>query len=266
MPHVIEVHDLEQRYGKTTVLRQIDLNVDKGETLALIGPSGAGKTTLVSVIMGMLKPSQGTVRVLDSSMPNRKLLSHIGFMAQTDALYQTLSARKNLQFFASLQELTTREFDKNIGHVAEVVNLTAYLDKPVSSFSGGMKRRLSLAIALISDPDLLILDEPTVGIDPELRIHIWSELKELAQAGKTILLTTHVMEDAEQAGSVLMIREGRAIAYGTPESLKTQYAVESVEEVFLIAGRQQDQASGTEEEASGEAHVSGAAQKGKAVR
>jgi ABC-2 type transport system ATP-binding protein len=236
----IQVHDLQQGYGKTIVLRDINLTVASGDILALIGPSGAGKTTLISTIMGMLKPKAGSVTVLDTVMPNRQILAKIGYMAQTDALYDVLTGRENLDFFGTMQGVTKAQMAERIPHAAGVVNLNDDLDKYVKDYSGGMKRRLSLAIALISDPPLLILDEPTVGIDPELRQQIWQELHTIAGQGKTILLTTHVMEDAEEADHVMMIRNGEAIAQGTPEALTKQYHVATIEDIFLQAGRDQD--------------------------
>lgn len=237
----ISVTDLRQGYGKTVVLKDINLTVQSGEILALIGPSGSGKTTLINSIMGMLKPMQGSVTVLGQSMPSRKLLAKIGFMAQNDALYGTLTARENLIFFGKMIGVSKKQLASQIDYAAKIVNLTTDLDKRVVDFSGGMKRRLSLAISLISDPDILILDEPTVGIDPELRVQIWQELHRAAGKGKTILLTTHVMEDAEQADRLMMVRNGDAIGQGSPEDLIHQFNVQTVEEAFLKAGRQQDE-------------------------
>lgn len=240
MATTIQVSNLKQGYGKAIVLEDINLTVHNGEILGLIGPSGAGKTTLVSTIMGMLRPQEGTVTVLGQKMPNRKLLGKIGYMAQTDALYSALTARENLKFFGAMQGLGSADLKKQIPYAAGIVNLNPDLDKYVKDYSGGMKRRLSLAIALVSNPDLLILDEPTVGIDPELRQQIWAELHNIAKEGKTILLTTHVMEDAEQSDQLMMIRNGIAIAQGTPDQLIKDYQVKTVEDVFLKAGRQQD--------------------------
>lgn len=240
MSITIQVSDLQQGYGRTIVLKDINLTVHNGEILGLIGPSGAGKTTLVSTIMGMLRPQKGNVTVLGQPMPNRQLLGKIGYMAQTDALYSALTARENLNFFGVMQGIRAKPLKKRISYAAGIVNLTADLDKFVKDYSGGMKRRLSLAIALVSNPELLILDEPTVGIDPELRQQIWHELHRIAQTGKTILLTTHVMEDAEQSDQLMMIRKGAAIAQGTPAQLIKDYHVKTVEDVFLKAGRNQD--------------------------
>lgn len=241
----IVVENLVQGYGKKTIIKDINLTLQKSEIVALIGPSGAGKTTLISTIMGMIAPKFGNVKVLGQSMPNRLLLQKIGFMAQTDALYQDLTGLENLEFFGKLQGLNKQKLTEQIQKSAKVVDLTDYLKMPVQDYSGGMKRRLSLAISLLSEPRILILDEPTVGIDPELRLQIWKELHRLANLGTTILLTTHVMEDADEADSLLMIRNGEAIAQGTPQELLAKYGLDNIEQVFLQAGRDQDEKLGS---------------------
>ena len=215
----------------------VDLTVVPGQIYGLIGPSGSGKTTLVKLIVGMDRPTKGDIRVLDTPVPQLQLLQKIGYMAQSDALYNDLTARENLAFFASLFKLKKQEQAKRIAYAADLVNLTSELSKKVQAFSGGMKRRLSLAIALIQDPQVLVLDEPTVGIDPELRLSIWQELYRLKNDGKTILVTTHVMDEAEKCDQLAMIRDGRLITSGSPEQLKEQYGIQSLEEVFLKAGR-----------------------------
>ncbi|WP_429971086.1 ABC transporter ATP-binding protein [Fructilactobacillus sp. Tb1] len=240
MENTILVKDLQQGYGKTIVLKDISLALKQGEILALIGPSGSGKSTLIKSVMGMKLPQKGTVKVLGTTMPNRKILSKIGFMAQNDALYGQLTGKENLEFFAELQGVPKKEMAKSITYSANVVNLLPHLNKYVKDYSGGMKRRLSLAIALVTNPTLLILDEPTVGIDPELRQQIWKELNKLSKAGVTILLTTHVMEDAEQADQLMMIRKGESIAQGSPKQLLKQFDVANIEDVFIKAGRVQD--------------------------
>jgi ABC-2 type transport system ATP-binding protein len=236
----IAVSRLVQGYGKTVVLRGVDVEVRGGEILALIGPSGSGKTTLISTIMGMMPPKSGSVSVLGTPMPNRKELGNIGFMAQTDALYMNLSGMENLRFFASLQHVDKRHFADAARRAARVVHLEDALDRRVANYSGGMKRRLSMAIALISDPPVLILDEPTVGIDPELRRELWSELHRIADQGCTIILTTHVMADAAEADTLMMIRHDEAIATGSPAAVKRQYNATSIEDAFVQAGKDQD--------------------------
>ncbi len=236
MTSTIVINDVSKSFGKKLVLNQINLNVESGCIYGLIGPSGSGKTTLVKIIVGMDSPNHGDVQVLNTAVPNLKLLQRIGYMAQADALYSDLTGEENLAFFASLFKLTKAIQKQRIAYAAGLVNLTADLKKKVENYSGGMKRRLSLAVALIQDPEILILDEPTVGIDPELRQSIWAELYRLKDAGKTILITTHVMDEAEKCDQLAMVRDGEIITSGSPAELKSQYGITSLEEVFLKAG------------------------------
>ncbi|MFD2681660.1 ABC transporter ATP-binding protein [Bacillus seohaeanensis] len=234
----IAIEQISKSFGKKTVLNEIDLTIEGGQIYGFIGPSGAGKTTLVKMIVGMDKPDTGTIHVLNKKVPNLKLLQEIGYMAQSDALYTELTGRENLTFFASLYKLKKAEMMERITYAADLVNLTDELNKKVSAYSGGMKRRLSLAIALIQNPKILILDEPTVGIDPELRLIIWKELKRLkTEEGKTIIVTTHVMDEAERCDYIAMVRDGIILTNGTPKELKTYYEVNNFDEVFLKAGR-----------------------------
>lgn len=185
----------------------------------------------------MEQPDDGKVTIFGKEMPNRQVLQRIGFMAQDDALYESLTGRENLKFFAQLFGVKKDQLNERIEYTAGVVNLNQDLDKRVSNYSGGMKRRLSLAISLIQDPDLLVLDEPTVGIDPELRRQIWDELRKYAKDGKSIIITTHVMEDAAECDELLMIRDGHIITHGSPDSLEKKYQVDNLEQVFLKAGK-----------------------------
>ncbi|MCM3693522.1 ABC transporter ATP-binding protein [Neobacillus niacini] len=239
MVSTIVINDVSKSFGKKLVLNQINLTVESGEIFGLIGPSGSGKTTLVKIIVGMDSPSLGDVQVLNSAVPNLKLLQRIGYMAQADALYSDLTGEENLAFFASLFKLKKDVQKERIAYAADLVNLKADLKKKVQNYSGGMKRRLSLALALIQDPEILILDEPTVGIDPELRRSIWNELYRLKNEGKTILVTTHVMDEAEKCDRLAMVRDGEIITSGSPAELKNQYGITSLEEVFLMAGGKQ---------------------------
>ena len=240
MNPTIKVEQVSKSYGKKSVLNDISLHIPKGQLYGFIGPSGAGKTTLVKMIVGMEKPDTGTIDVLDKRMPNLGLLQEIGYMAQSDALYVELTGEENLKFFAALYKLNKSEQKKRIDYAASLVNLTADLKKRVSAYSGGMKRRLSLAIALIQDPKVLILDEPTVGIDPELKLSIWKELLRLKNEDeKTIIVTTHVMDEAEKCDVVAMVRDGRILAKGSPRELKAIYQTDNFDEVFLRAGVKQ---------------------------
>lgn len=222
-------------FDKQKVLDNINLELQSGEIVGIIGPSGAGKSTAIKCLMGMEKLDEGSVDIFHMKMPNREILKKIGYMGQSDALYGDLSGKENLVFFGSLMGLAGTALNRAIEKNMQLVDLLDFLDKPVKTYSGGMKRRLSLAITFLSNPDLLILDEPTVGIDPSLRVTIWAQLRELANNNKGIIVTTHVMDEAEKCDYVGLIIEGKLFAFGSPKELKDQFKVTSIEEVFLKA-------------------------------
>ncbi|MDD7796121.1 ABC transporter ATP-binding protein [Clostridium sp. 'White wine YQ'] len=230
---VVRISNLVKKYSNITVLNNINLTLNEGEIIGFIGPSGSGKTTLVKSIIGMEKVDTGSIELLGKRIPNLKVLNDIGYMAQSDALYEELTGKENLEFFCKLYRLSKNQIKSRIEYTSKLVNLENELSKKVSNYSGGMKRRLSLAISLIQDPRLLILDEPTVGIDPKLRFSIWEELKALKSEGKTIILTTHVIDEAEKCDKLVLIREGNIIATGSVDELKQQFKVNTVEEIFL---------------------------------
>lgn len=232
---LMDLKHLEKKFGKQTVLSDVNLSVYAGQIVGLIGPSGAGKSTVIKTALGMEVADGGDALVLGEHMPNRELLGRIGYMAQSDALYSSLSGRENLAFFGTLKGVKRHELGPAITHVADVVDLTADLDKRVSGYSGGMQRRLSLAIALLADPELLVLDEPTVGIDPALRRQIWTELDKIRDAGRGVLITTHVMDEAELVNKVALLLAGKIMAFDEPAALKKQYQVDTIEDVFLKA-------------------------------
>ncbi len=232
----IQVHGVSKQFDEKVVLNGITLAVPKAQIFGLLGPSGSGKTTLVRMIAGIDVPTSGTVHVLGQQMPQLAMLSKIGYMAQSDALYAELTAQENLEFFASLYGLTGTKRKQRIHDVMELVDLGSHLKKQISNYSGGMKRRLSLAISLLHEPGILILDEPTVGIDPVLRKSIWQELTNLSRQGTTILLTTHVMDEADKCHQLGMIRDGRLTAVGTPDELKQATSSATIEEAFLYYG------------------------------
>ncbi|MCM0623606.1 ABC transporter ATP-binding protein [Lysinibacillus sp. OL1_EC] len=233
----ISIKSLEKRFQHKQVIAPLSLDVPKGQLMGLLGPSGCGKTTLIKMIMGMLKPDRGAIQVLDLNVPHKQLLNDIGYMAQSDALYTDLTGEENLHFFAKLYSLSKAERIERVAYAASLVRLTDDLRLKVENYSGGMKRRLSLAIALIQNPKLLILDEPTVGIDPVLKKEIWQELIRLKdQEQKTILVTTHAMDEAERCDQLAMLRSGHIIAQGTPQELKDHYQAKDFDEVFVKAG------------------------------
>lgn len=232
----IKIEHVNKSFGKKQILFDLNLEINYSEILGLLGPSGSGKSTLVKMIAGIDIPTSGTVYLLNKKMPNLSLMNKIGYMAQSDALYNELSAEENIKFFASMYKLPKDKLTQRIADVADLVNLSDHLKKQVKQYSGGMKRRLSLAIALIHEPPILILDEPTVGIDPVLRKSIWNELYKLKDDGTTIIVTTHVMDEVEKCNSLGMIRDGKLIASGSPAEIKKASNSNTIEEAFLYYG------------------------------
>ncbi len=236
METIIQLTDVTKAFGKTTVIHETTLSIQKGEIFGMLGPSGAGKTTLVKIISGIEKQSGGELMLFDQKMPSAAPIKRIGYMAQTDGLYHDLTGEENLRFFAAMYSLKGNLMKDRIIHVLDLVNLTDHRKKLVRNYSGGMKRRLSLAVSLLHEPDLIVLDEPTVGIDPVLRQSIWDELYNLKEKGMTILVTTHVMDEAEKCDRLAMMREGSIIAVGSPSELKDETATDTIEEAFLHYG------------------------------
>ncbi len=228
---MIEVKNYSQRFGKTDVLTDVNFLIGQSEIVGLIGPSGSGKTTLIKSLIGLQTPSSGTVTVLGSQQPSLRQAEKIGYMAQADALYEDLTARGNLRYFGKLYGLKKDRLRARIESVLQFVDLKQDADRPTHQFSGGMKRRLSLAIALIHEPTLLLLDEPTVGIDPALKKTFWHEFDQLRKSGVTILVTTHVMDEAERCDRLLLIQHGRLIDAGTPAELIQRFG--SIDEAFI---------------------------------
>ncbi len=232
----IVMKHVDKFFGEKQVLKDVSIEVPYGCIYGLLGPSGCGKTTTVKIMAGISESSSGDTLVLDRKMPQLDLMNEIGYMAQSDALYGMLSAEDNLKFFASLYGMDKVSRKKRIHEAMKLVNLSDDLEKQVSAYSGGMKRRLSLAMAILHHPKVLILDEPTVGIDPLLRKDIWDELYRMSDQGVTILVTTHVMDEAEKCHQLAMMRGGILIAEGTPDELKKSINVSTIEEAFIYYG------------------------------
>ncbi|WP_187445418.1 ABC transporter ATP-binding protein [Bacillus infantis] len=236
---LVSVNNVSRKFGSQYVLTGLSLTIRQGEIYGLLGPSGAGKTTLIKQIAGLDIPNAGDITIFGEKVPSLSLLERIGYMAQSDALYGELTAAENLRFFASLYGLKGTRKKERMLESMQVVGLSEHMDKLVSNYSGGMKRRLSLAISLLHEPELLILDEPTVGIDPVLRQSIWSAFQELKHKGKTLIITTHVMDEAEKCDRLGLLRDGRLIASGSPAELKAEKNAITIEEAFLAYGGEQ---------------------------
>lgn len=234
----VEVQGIARSFGGRAVLEDITLSIPRGELFGLLGPSGSGKTTLIKLMTGIDHADAGTVRVLGEPMPQLKMLQAFGYMAQSDALYNELTGKQNLAFFGAMFGLKGTALESRIQSVSKLVALTDHLNKQTAAYSGGMKRRLSLAIALLHEPMLLVLDEPTVGIDPVLRQSIWKELSALTKQGVTIIITTHVMDEAEKCDRLGLIRGGKLIAVDTPSAIIEKACCNTIEEAFIALGRE----------------------------
>ncbi len=229
----VTVSGLTVTYDGTPALREASLSVPHGSIVGILGPSGSGKTTLIKCIVGLLRPARGEVRVAGRRVPDKSLARSVGYMAQEDALYPDLTGQQNLRFFSSLYGLRGPAAAAAISSVFRLTRLTGHESKRVKNYSGGMRKRLSLAAALVHGPSLLVLDEPTVGIDPVLRAEFWDEFRRLRDAGATILLTTHVMDEADRCDRLALVFEGRVLAYDTPAGVCRAVGASTTEESFL---------------------------------
>ena len=224
----VEVENVVKDYGRLRVLDGASIRVRRGEIYGLLGPNGAGKTTLIRTLIGMVIPDSGQVRVLGQRMPDVGILSRIGYMTQAAALYPDLSVQENLAFFAAINDA-----QRDVPEALKFVELYEHRGTVVSTLSGGMRQRVSLACALVHHPELLLLDEPTVGIDPVLRNQFWDQFKRMAANGTTIVVSSHVMDEAERCERLGLMRAGRLLAEGTVPELKSKAGVEKLEDAFL---------------------------------
>jgi len=230
---VIRCEDLVKRFGSLEALRGVSLEVRPGTVLGLLGPNGAGKTTLIRILLGLTPPTTGKAEVLGVPVPPRSVLQRIGYMPQNRAIYTDLTVEQNLRFFGRLQGLGQPRLSARIHEVLSRVALTGRRRSLVSELSGGMQRRVSLAGALLTDPDLLLLDEPTVGVDPELRAEFWQYFRDLARQGRTVVMTTHYMQEATECSRVAMLHAGELLAFDTPERIQSTAGASSMDDAFL---------------------------------
>ncbi|GAB2871719.1 ABC transporter ATP-binding protein [Myroides odoratimimus subsp. xuanwuensis] len=215
--------------GGVEVLKGLDFAVVPGQVTGLLGPSGSGKTTLMRTIVGVQLHAMGTVTVLGAPAGSAALRDRIGYVTQAASVYDDLSVAENLLFFARVLGLDAREVDRCV----EAVDLTDYRDRLVNRLSGGQRSRVSLAVALLGSPDLLVLDEPTVGLDPVLRRDLWAVFHRLADEGAAVLVSSHVMDEAERCDRLLLMREGRIIADAAPDALLRRTGAADIEGAFL---------------------------------
>jgi len=219
---VVDIRGLTKSYGELTVVDALDLQVEKGECFGLLGPNGAGKTTTLRMLLGMTPPDSGVLNVFQTPIPkfSQQMRRQIGVVPQMDNLDPDFSVRENLRTYASYFGLRGSVVEQRIIRLLEFARLTHKADDQIEMLSGGMKRRLTMARALVNDPQLLILDEPTTGLDPQARQLIWQRLRELKNSGRTLILTTHYMEEAQRLCDRLAIMDhGKIIVEGSPKDL-----------------------------------------------
>jgi ABC-2 type transport system ATP-binding protein len=235
---VVQTNDLHKHFGPIHAVDGITLSVRRGEIYGLLGPNGSGKTTLIRLLLGLLRPTSGSIRLLGEDMPNKAILGQVGYMTQASALYEELSVRENVAFFA---EMCGRMDPVWMDEVIELVELQDRSRSPVRTLSGGLRQRTSLACTLAHRPRLLLLDEPTVGVDPQLRATFWSYFRTLADSGVTLIVSSHVMDEAERCDRLGFMRQGKLLAEGTAAEIRRQKGAGTLEEAFL-----QFAAAGTE--------------------
>jgi ABC-2 type transport system ATP-binding protein len=231
--YVIETSSLTKKFGDFIALDNLNLNIRKGEVYGLIGPNGAGKTTTIRLLCGLVKYNSGEAFVLGKRIPNNTIASKIGYMPQETALYEGLSVKQNMKFFGEIFSLNKTSINERIDDLLKFIDLEKWKEELVGNLSGGMKHRVSLACTLIHEPDILFLDEPTVGVDPELRVSFWEYFNNLKEKGTTILITTHYMDEAKHCDRIGFMKSGRLIAEDDPLKILETSGKTSLEDAFL---------------------------------
>jgi ABC-2 type transport system ATP-binding protein len=237
----ITIKNLTKKFEDTTAVDSINLAIKKGELFGLIGPNGAGKTTTINILCGLLKPTSGSAEVAGYSIQKdpERVKEIIGVCPQDTAVYPFLTGRENIELFGRLHSMSKEQLKQTVEGLLEKLSLTQDAKKRLGKYSGGMKRRINLAMALVHNPEIAFLDEPTVAMDPQSRHAVWEFIKELKQQRKTVILTTHYMEEAEfLCDRVGIIDHGRIIVLDSPKELMEKYHAKNLEDVFIrITGK-----------------------------
>jgi ABC-2 type transport system ATP-binding protein len=226
----VRADGLVKRFGDLTAVDGVTFDFERGRIFGLLGPNGSGKTTLIRLLTGMARATEGHAEVLGVPMPSRANLANIGYMTQSDGIYPALTVGENIRFFASVYGV---DADAASRDVLDLVDLADRMKSVAGTLSGGQRRRLSLACALVHRPPVLFLDEPTVGIDPLLRVQFWGHFRSLAANGTTIIVSSHVMDEADRCDELVFMRAGRIIARGTGADLRGEAATDDLEQAFL---------------------------------
>ncbi|TFH16644.1 ATP-binding cassette domain-containing protein [Candidatus Bathyarchaeota archaeon] len=241
MMYAIQIKNLVKRFGDVTAIDDLSLNIKEGEIFGLLGPNDAGKSTTINILSGILQPTSGSAFVggYDITVDPDNVKRLIGVCPQHSAYYNYLTGRENIKLFGDLHGMPKALIKERSTHLIEKIGLEEAADRKSSSYSGGMARRINLAMALINDPDIAFLDEPTVGMDPQSRRATWDFIEEFRKSGKTVILTTHYIEEAEElTDRVGIIDHGMLIALDTPQALMEVNGGDNLEEVFIgLTGR-----------------------------
>jgi ABC-2 type transport system ATP-binding protein len=259
---VLEVRSLQKRYGSVTAVEDISFTVEPGEIFTIIGPNGAGKTTTLEMIEGLVTPDSGTISFgpLDWTKNSEQIKISIGVQPQASALFDLLSVKENLELFA-----TFYPHSRPAAEVLDMINLTEQQNKHVKKLSGGQKQRLAIGLAMINDPDIIFLDEPTTGLDPQARRNIWDIILKLKELGKTTILTTHYMEEAEKLSDrVCIVDQGKIVTMDTPAALIDRLTKEREVRLALMDGEQA--AADTEQAARQQAAVTRTEREGASLK
>ncbi len=231
MALAVEVHRLVKRFGRFTAVNEVSFTVEQGAIFGFLGPNGSGKSTTIRILCGLLLPTSGTARVigLDVETQAEEIRRHMGYMPQMFSLYGDLTVRENILFYAGLYLLAPDRAAARLRQLAERLELGEVMNRPAATLSTGWRQRLALASAVVHEPPLVFLDEPTSGVDPMTRRLFWEVIDDLAHQGTTIFVTTHVMDEAEHCTRLAMMHYGLLIAQGTPEHMRTEYLSAMVE-------------------------------------
>ncbi|HET8708851.1 MAG TPA: ABC transporter ATP-binding protein [Candidatus Saccharimonadales bacterium] len=234
MPTAISIHNLSVTLGGTyQALKDITVDLEGCKIIGCIGPSGAGKTTLLRCLVGRQKFTAGSIQIFDTPAGAAQLRPRLSYMTQELSVYEDLTVLENVRYFAAMRGFHGSDAHTHTDEVLVTVDLTDKRHSLVRDLSGGQKQRVSLAIALLGEPPLMMLDEPTVGLDPVLREQLWTLFHKLAAAGTTLLISSHVMDEAERCDDLLLVRDGKLLAHDTPTALRHKNGVKTVEQAFL---------------------------------
>lgn len=236
MPELIEIRNLTKKFGSFTAVNSINFSIRQGEILGFLGPNGAGKTTTIKMINGLLKVSSGLVSIkgLDARKNRREIKKIMGYMSQKFSLYPLLTSLENIEFFGGISGLNRHDIQKKKEEIQLRIPL-AVLTQKIVDIPPGVKQKIALFVCLMTDPEIILLDEPTSGVDPEVRRNFWMEIYQLKKSGKTILVSTHNLDEVEYADRIIIIHRGEIILEGEPSELQARQGKESIEALFKDA-------------------------------